>query len=66
MNGVHLVIIIIFEDRQTAVASHHARFLIVSSSANGLSRDTDLRFVISTLNYLGKVAFPGNRLLIGF
>ena len=66
MNGVHLVIGILVEDSQRAVASHRVRFLIVSSSANGLSRDTNLGFVIYTLNYLGKAVFPGNRFLIGF
>ena len=66
INGVHLVIIILVEDRQRAVASHRVRFLIVSSSANGLPRDTDLGFVISTLHFLGKAVFPGNRFLIGF
>ena len=40
MNGVHLVIIILVEDRQRAVAAHRARFLIVSSSAGGPSSRT--------------------------
>ena len=66
MNEVHLVIGILVEDSQRAVASHRARFLIVSSSANGLSTDTDLGLAISTLNYLGRAVIPGNRFLIGF
>ena len=66
MNGVHLVIGILVEDSQRAVASHRVRFLILSSSANRLSKDTDLRFVISTVNYLGNAVFPGNRFLVCF
>ena len=66
MNVVHLVIVILVEGKQRAVASHRARFLIFSSSANGLSRDTDLGFVISSLNYLGKTVFPGNRFFFCF
>ena len=66
MNGADLLIIILVEDRQRAAASHRVRFLIVSSSADGLSTNMDLGFVISTLNYLGKSVFPGNRLFIGF
>ena len=39
---------------------------LFSSSANGLSRDTDPGFVSSTLNYLEKAVFPGNRFFIDF
>jgi hypothetical protein len=59
MNGVHLIIIMLVEDRQRAVASHRVRFLIVSSSATGPSSETALRARSARVDCVTSYIFQG-------